>query len=217
MQQTITTSTVGAARVRTVSSNIVPYETGAGQKNGWYIDLPVGTALNQKAERMIVPPIVDGTSAAFLTIDPTADEAKCEASGKNFITEVNAFTGTARGTGTIDLNGDGVADKVGGSPIVGAELSGDASIKPAILTSVPVNYSQALRPRAGTPPSGTGTGGAGQAPTTDGKCNPGLYVNPVTLKCTALICQEGETVIRTATSALCRVTVFPQTWIQQVR
>jgi type IV pilus assembly protein PilY1 len=220
VQQTLTSGTLYGTDVRTVSSNDVPYATGAGQKNGWYIDLPVGSATNQTAERMIVPPIVDGTGALFLTIDPTSDVSSCSASGKNFATELNAFTGTVRGVGTFDLNSDGNADSVGTVPVpvVSVQLEGAASIKPAIVQSVAANWSQTSRPRAGAGSSTTGS--AGQPPTCDSpgvncRCSAGLYLSGGV--CKKLACLEGSTVVRTATSAVCRVTVFPQTWIQQVR
>ena len=218
VQQTLTSGSVNGTTVRTVSNYDVPYAVGAGQKNGWYIDLPVGSATNQTAERMIVPPVVDGTGVLFLTLDPTSDVSNCYASGKNFATELNAFTGTVRGVGTFDLNRDGNPDAVGTAPVVSVQLEGAASIKPAIVQSVPANWSQTSRPRAGT--GSTTTGSLGQAPTCDSpgvncRCSAGLYLNAG--KCIALACLEGETVVRTATSAVCRVTVFPQTWIQQVR
>ena len=226
-QQTLTVTTFAASsaplNVRTVSQNTVPYAVGAGQKNGWFIDLPVSSDVTRAAERIIVTPIVDGAGALFLTIDPTADQVNCKASGVNFLTELNAFTGTARGVGTLDLNGDGIADAAGGSPIVSVQLSGDASIKPAIVQSVATNWSQISRPRPGAvPPVGPPTGGSGQAPTcnpagstTNCKCNAGTYLNAG--MCNTLRCKEGEQVVSTATSAVCRVSIFAQTWIQQVR
>ncbi len=218
VQQTLTSGSVNGTIVRTVSNNDIPYAAGAGQKNGWFIDLPTGSATNQTAERMIVPPTVDGTGVLFLTLDPTSDVSSCTASGKNFVTELNAFSGTVRGVGTFDLNRDGNPDAVGTAPVVSVQLEGAASIKSAIVQSVASNWSQTSRPRAAAPL--VPTGGAGQAPTCDSpgvncRCSAGLYLNAG--KCIALACLEGETVVRTATSAVCRVTVFPQTWIQQVR
>ncbi|MCX7094489.1 MAG: PilC/PilY family type IV pilus protein [Methylobacter sp.] len=106
---------VGNFNSRVTTNNAVDYST----KKGWYMDLSVA---GSEGERSVSTPLILGKRVIFTTsipIPPKGTESCSSGSdGVSWIMEMTALTGSridsgasgSGGTGTFDLNGDGVID-----------------------------------------------------------------------------------------------------------
>ncbi len=106
---------VGNFNSRVTTNNTVDYST----KKGWYMDLSVA---GSEGERSVSTPLILGKRVIFTTsipIPPKGTESCSSGSdGVSWIMEMTALTGSridsgasgSGGTGTFDLNGDGVID-----------------------------------------------------------------------------------------------------------
>ncbi len=125
--QVLTTTTLGATTVRTITNNSVNWST----QRGWYMDLP------QSGERAITDPRLYNGEVVFTTFVP-APGATCTAGGASFLMAVNYTNGGSFPQPQLDINGDGKLDgndQVGGLNPVGIGLGQVFASAPAILSA----------------------------------------------------------------------------------
>lgn len=125
--QVLTTTTLGATTVRTITNNSVNWST----QRGWYMDLP------QSGERAITDPRLYNGEVVFTTFVP-APGATCTAGGASFLMAVNYTNGGSFPQPQLDINGDGTLDsndQVGGLNPVGIGLGQVFASAPAILSA----------------------------------------------------------------------------------
>jgi type IV pilus assembly protein PilY1 len=177
LQQTLSTSTIGAVQVRTISgtSPVVP------TNKGWYMDLSL-----LSGERVINDPRLESGGELVLTtyqpIPPAA--GTCNASGSSYLMVINYATGGSFTSPQFDVNGDG---KINTSDTV-AMTVGTSTVNVApVGMSLGLVYASAPTIRSGSFTSGTGialitesTPGLGVSGAGTGGATP--VIQPVILK-----------------------------------
>ena len=144
LQQTLSTATIGAIQVRTISgtSPVVP------TNKGWYMDLSL-----LSGERVINDPRLESGGELVLTtyqpIPPAA--GTCNASGSSYLMVINYATGGSFTTPQFDVNGDG---KINASDTV-IPTGGTVPVAPVGM-SLGLVYASAPTIRSGSFTTGTG-------------------------------------------------------------
>lgn len=106
LSQTLTestyTSVTPSVRIRTATSNVPDWSSGAGHHKGWKTKLPIG------GERIVGDgAFVTGNVFLFMTTNPTISPTATPP-GENWWMQLNALTGGDSGTVLFDLNKDGL-------------------------------------------------------------------------------------------------------------
>ena len=101
--QTITeVTTASGDRYRLASNTTFTAGTSAGQKLGWYVDLP------SSGERIITDPVAHARRLIFTTFIPST--GVCSFGGTSWLMELNMDTGGAVTYAVFDVNKDGRVD-----------------------------------------------------------------------------------------------------------
>lgn len=132
LNQTMSETTSGSQRLRRVSNN-APNWASAGHR-GWRLTLEAGERVIGEA------PFVIDDRLYFTTTNPTVAAVSVgQASGSNWLMEVNFLTGGSPPAAIFDINEDGAitdADNLGGGVIVGKFLGAGISSQP-VLADLP--------------------------------------------------------------------------------
>jgi type IV pilus assembly protein PilY1 len=135
-QQSVTALSATARSVSDLAVNLVA-------KRGWFFDLPAS------GERVLAPAVNLNERLVFNTLVPAT--VACESKGTSWLFEVDALSGAAFPSATLDVNGDGqfsAADKVNGKSVAAIAIDATVSGVTAIRT---VNT---LQPGGRQPPTG---------------------------------------------------------------
>ena len=128
LDQTITELTSGTQRLRRVSNNAPNWASGGHR--GWRLTLAAGERVIGEA------PFVIDDRLYFTTSNPTvAAVADGQASGSNWLMEVNYLNGGSPPAAIFDVNEDGVinsTDNLGGGVIVGKFLGAGIASQPVL-------------------------------------------------------------------------------------
>lgn len=95
VQQTVTSTTTGTTKYRSISQNPVAYPA----QRGWYLTLPVG------GERSVTNPVLQNGNIVFSTVIPST--TTCSYGGTSWLYIINYLNGNQNNTPTYDTNGDG--------------------------------------------------------------------------------------------------------------
>ena len=101
-QQTILTETALPPFERTVSNNLVNWQT----QKGWYLDLLQPSGTNSQGERSVIMPQLSFGRIIFTTLIPASDP--CAAGGHNWLMLLNAETGGMLTAPQFDTDDNGV-------------------------------------------------------------------------------------------------------------
>ena len=128
VDQTITELTSGTQRLRRVSNNAPNWASGGHR--GWRLTLLAGERVVGEA------PFVIDDRLYFTTSNPTVGAAsEGQASGSNWLMEVNYLNGGSPSAAIFDINEDGAinsADNLGGGVIVGKFLGAGIASQPVL-------------------------------------------------------------------------------------
>jgi len=177
LQQTLSTATLGAVQVRTITGTAPVVPTN----KGWYMDLSL-----LSGERVINDPRLESGGELVLTtyqpIPPAA--GTCNASGSSYLMVINYATGGSFTTPQFDINGDG---KINSSDTVVPTGSTTGVAVAPVGMSLGLVYASAPTIRSGSFTTGTGialitesTPGLGVNGTGTGGATP--VIQPVILK-----------------------------------
>jgi type IV pilus assembly protein PilY1 len=141
-EQAVTVNGVDAS-VRVTSDNAItwapdPFNPGAGESLGWYMDLvnTDGGNTDPKGEKQITTPVLRDGRIIFTTQLPSG--STCDFGGDGWLMELDAANGSRLGAAPFDIDGDGVFDLVNDGngnlvPPGGIKSTGGALSTPGIL------------------------------------------------------------------------------------
>lgn len=128
LDQTVTELTSGTQRLRRVSNNAPNWASGGHR--GWRLTLGAGERVIGEA------PFVIDDRLYFTTTNPTVSAVTDgQASGANWLMEVNFLTGGSPAAAIFDINEDGAinsTDNLGGGVIVGKYLGAGIASQPVL-------------------------------------------------------------------------------------
>lgn len=136
--QTITDElTISGNKWRIVSNNAIAW-SGAGAKQGWYLDL-ISPVTGSKGERVVSPPLIRHGRAIFTTLLPSTKI--CESGGTSWLLELDMVSGARLDYSVLDVNDDGsfsaddFATLAGGSrvPVSGTQSTVGVINTPSVI------------------------------------------------------------------------------------
>lgn len=159
LSQTLTessyTGVTPSVRIRTATSNVPDWSSGAGHHKGWKTKLPIG------GERIVGDgAFVTGNVFLFMTTNP-AISPTATPPGENWWMQLNALTGGDSNTILFDLNKDGSFNSVdqmtGGLNPVGRYMGGGVRSQLIALSAAGFDVYQSNYDKNGSPPPVTTT------------------------------------------------------------
>jgi len=129
-QSVVSTPTVGTTSYRVFSNNYPGQDSAfLATYKGWYIDLP------SLGERQVTTPKLENGKVIFNSTVP--DNTPCNAGGKSWTFDLDAYSGNSLPYPVFDVNGDGainIADIVPGGAYPGAVESNGVLSSPSIMS-----------------------------------------------------------------------------------